>query len=139
MGLRTIFAAILFAAFSVAKAGEIAATRPANALVEVRMLESGKPVAGVKVSWEDDKGLKGSGQTDTSGRLTIEGLPEKLAWLVVRTSYSGMAPLANYWNNKDANSLTTSGIPPFLFFLEKGARISGRVVDEAGKPITAAH
>src|SRR5580704_3371134 len=136
---RTAFCAvILLLLASLVRANDRPATQPARAIVEVRMMGSRQAVAGAKVSWETDGGLKGSGQTSASGKCTIDGISNQCKWMVVRASREGMVPLAIYWNRNAGDESGPIALPPFVFLMEKATRISGHVFDEAGKPIVGA-
>lgn len=95
--------------------------------VTVTAVVGGKPIASADVELRST--LTWTGKTDASGTVKLRGVGAVWAPLVVRAT--GFAPAAMM--------LSTSGDPAapskVSLALSGGAAISGRVVDDAGKPI----
>ncbi|HEX3357752.1 MAG TPA: redoxin domain-containing protein [Tepidisphaeraceae bacterium] len=138
MQRNTLLAAILLALISTTRADEPATTQPIQAIVTVRILGSGEPVAGAKVSWSGDENLKGSGQTTADGQCAIANISSQSRWMSVKVSYDELTPMVIFWSRKP-NDPAEASLPKFEFQLEKGNTIGGQVVDDSGKPIAAAN
>jgi hypothetical protein len=105
-------------------------------IVRTLMLDSNEPLAGVRVEWEAHCDTRGEGQTDSNGEYRIPGLTRSCNGLMLRVSRPGMVSLKAFWNTKDLDDSTDALVlPPAIFFMEKAVRISGRLLDETGKPI----
>ncbi len=129
-----ILLVILVSAVSLAHSSP-ATTQTLSPTVTALMLDTNQPVPGAKITWEGDGDLKGSGQTSADGQCQITGIPTPCHWIDVKISQPGMVPLRIFWNDSKNASL----LQRFAFGMEKGAPISGLVVDDSGQPIPNAH
>src|SRR4051812_3076695 len=128
---------------SVSRGDAPAASQPGGVVVEARLLGSDKPFAGAKIEWNLYPDGKGSGETDAAGRCIVPGFTEQTTPARVSAKADGMVPLAIYWNKPKPGAAGAAASQPawppkFVFVMEKGKKISGLVVDEAGKPIAGA-
>ncbi|MGE5185657.1 MAG: carboxypeptidase-like regulatory domain-containing protein, partial [Acidobacteriota bacterium] len=75
---------------------------------------------------------KREGKTDDKGHATIRGV--RPGWIAVEASAPGFAAATSY------TSVGSAGATGHVsLVLRKGAAVSGRVVDEAGKPLAKVH
>ncbi len=103
----------------------------AGAKLAVTVLDAdAKPVAGATV--RVDALNETSGTTGTDGVAIVK--PVLPGWVRVRASADGYAPGTAFTQVGAAGSTATTKVT-----LRKGFDVSGRVVDEAGKPIASAH
>ena len=105
--------------------------RPGGVLeVVVTERDGGKPIAGAEV--ELRAALAWSGVTGADGTVLLEGVGE--TWAPLAVSAKGFAPAAVM--------ASTSGDPAspgrIAVLLSRGAAVSGKVVDDAGKPVAGA-
>lgn len=101
-----------------------------GAIVEVAVIEGGPertPIAGADVK----SGEEQSAKTDATGKATIK--PVRPGWVSVRASAPG------YEANSSFTTIGSAGATgQITITLRKGFAVSGRVVDEANKPIAKA-
>lgn len=99
-----------------------------GASIVVTVLEDGaKPLAGAEVKTDDDHVAK----TDPQGKATLE--PVNPGWVAVHAQAEGYAPTSAF------TTIGSSGASgQITMTLHKGFAVSGKVVDEAGKPIVKA-
>jgi uncharacterized GH25 family protein len=92
--------------------------------------EENHPVRNANVGVVDVSARKAS--TDGSGKVTLVAVP--VGWVSLEASADGYAPTTRF------ASVAVSKTPiEIAITLKKGVAVSGRVVDEAGKPIKGAH
>ncbi|HZZ43167.1 MAG TPA: redoxin domain-containing protein [Tepidisphaeraceae bacterium] len=104
------------------------ATQPT---IDAKLLSTQAPTPGIKIHWESDGDLKGTAVTDAAGQITLPNLPDSITYLAASAKADGIVPLGIYWNKSPATPTPAH----FTFFIEPASRISGHVVDDAGKPI----
>ncbi len=122
-----------------AKAKAPAAEEVAGRAIEVLVLaeEDGRPIAGATVEATAFRGLleKSDFVTDAQGRCRVAIGEPAPSGFSLSASAPGRVPLSVGWNEDGP----TSKIPDSSTFrLPRGEAISGRVVDEGGKPIAGA-
>ncbi len=97
------------------------------ALVVTVVDDDRKPLAGAAVSTDDDHSAK----SDAEGKATLE--PVHPGWVSVQAQASGYAPASAF------TTIGSSGATgQVTITLHKGFAVSGKVIDEAGKPISKA-
>jgi thiol-disulfide isomerase/thioredoxin len=139
MQSKVLCVVVLLTMTALAWGEEAATTQGSRLLVKTLMNVSRQPIAGVTINWEADGGANGKGETSASGEYTIIGVTSRCSWLMIKVSQPGLVPLRIYWNTRNTDdSSAPINLPPFLFLMEKSARISGHIVDETGKPISQA-
>jgi len=98
----------------------------AGATLEVTVLdESSRPIQGADVREGEDTTAK----TDAAGKATLR--PVRPGWVAVEARAAGYAP-------NTAFTTIGGGTGQLTVTLRKGFAVSGKVVDEAGKPIAKA-
>ncbi|MCW5805648.1 MAG: carboxypeptidase regulatory-like domain-containing protein [Deltaproteobacteria bacterium] len=101
------------------------------AAVEVTVVDEQKaPVAGAEV--HDGDRMHGVATTDARGVATLR--PVHPGWLAVVATFGGYAPASAFTTVGSAGALAKVTI-----VLRKGFAVSGRVLDEGGRPIANAH
>ena len=95
--------------------------------------ESGAPVAGVNVEARMARRDRESGRSAGDGAFTVRGLPPHTPVTIGISGRGYAAPQMPPVNTGD------SGVADLEIVVEKGASVSGFVVDLSGKPATEAH
>lgn len=99
---------------------------PGAAIDVVVTDENNKPISNAAVSLSELNARKTS--TDKDGKATLRAVPA--GWVSVEASAEGFAP-----NGRYASVAVSKEPTQIAIALKKGVMVSGRVVDEAGKPI----
>ena len=107
----------------------------------------GQPIAGAEVHpWIEFRKRPGdnrpffSGQharTDNDGRWHIDTVPVSMAGVTVSINHSGHRPYQRLLTRREFG-IPTGRLASARIVLERGLTISGRITDEAGKPIAGA-
>lgn len=92
--------------------------------------EENKPISSAVVSVSELNARKTN--TDKDGKATLRAVPA--GWVSIEANAEGYAP-----NGRFASVAVSKQPTQIAIALKKGVMVSGRVVDEAGKPIKAAH
>ncbi len=101
-----------------------------GATIEAKVAdEHGQPITSAAVEVPDD--AHHGAKTDDKGEAKIVGL--RPGWVAVEASAPGYAPASTYASVGSAGATGHVSLT-----LHKGAAVSGRIVDEAGKPIAKA-
>jgi len=95
--------------------------------------ESGEPVVGLEVSARSNSGNGESGRTAQGGRFTVRGLPPHTQ---VTLEASGRGYTTTH---QEPMNTGEAGVEGLTLTVEKGASISGIVVDGGGAPVSEAY
>lgn len=109
--------------------GPLTLVHEGGPVLEGRVLRSdGAPAAGVHVMWKAADGSGSGVPTDASGRFRLQGLEPGPVTLLARDPKRGRA---------SRELVVHGGVQEVELILEPGLRVTGRVVDPEGRPVTS--
>jgi protocatechuate 3,4-dioxygenase beta subunit/peroxiredoxin len=135
----TVVAAVLFPlSFVHVAIGQSIAATPNTQLAHLLQLTvldqaSGQPIAGAQIEF-DAEPTNGRTTTDARGQATIDFSSSQWPWLSVQHSHY-VGKEIRWHQGRESETPPTA----YTVRLEPGTTIGGKVVDDAGKPITGAH
>jgi protocatechuate 3,4-dioxygenase beta subunit len=97
---------------------------------------TGRPIAGLRV--QNNLRNRFTGTSDTDGRVPVPIPLTNTQYFYIRANGKGYIPKRLAWSTNDA-SLGGGDIPSaYTMKMEKGTKIHGTIVDDAGQPVTGA-